>query len=194
MEKIYGMKKYCLALCIMVLGLCVVSSVAQAEKLTSSTSLTVVNVTEIVRGDPDISVYSGAWPNSPDDNPLVMSADEPYETHLKNVTFTSHSMGWETVPGNTPYTPFYNTVNSMVCAVWSTDGGKTFTSQSWDYLATNTHGKGLHNGMPNCWMGTVIHTLCDRKADECNGRYRTNLRFAIYPSPDSSCWGTAAMQ
>lgn len=169
---------------LLVSGFIVSGSVAQT--LTASTSLTVVNVTEFPFNSVDITRWPGAWPNDPNDliNPGYR------EVYLYNVHFTGDHMSWNTSPYLTPYPIFGNTVNSMVAAVWSLDGGRTFKLGSWDYLATSTHAKGIHAGMPNCWMGTLVHSVCDRKAGECNGRYKSNLYFTEYPSTNTSCWGT----
>ena len=81
-------------------------------------------------------------------------------------------------------------MTGMLAAVWSKDGGKTFTLGSWDYLRATAHGKGIDAGMPDCWMGTMVHSICDRKPDECNGRNRSNLYFTEYPTGNSACWGS----
>ncbi len=162
-------------------------SVATAATLTASTSATVVNVTEFPFNSVDITQWSGSWPSDPD---VVSPAPGGQEAYLNNVHFTATHMSWETTPYYTPYPPFGNGVNSMVAAVWSTDKGKTFKLGSWDYLASSTHAKHIGGGMPDCWMGTIVHSICDRKAGECNGRNRSNLYFTEYPSGNASCWGT----
>ena len=169
---------------LLVSGFIVSGSIAQTLK--ASTSLTVVNVTELPFNSVNITKWPGAWPNDPNDliNP------QSQEVYLYNVHFTRDHMSWSTLPVNTPYPTFPNTVNSMVAAVWSTNGGKTFKLGSWDYLAKNTHAKGIHAGMPNCWMGTLVHSVCDRKAGECNGRNKSNLYFTEYPSGNTNCWGS----
>ncbi|GAB4332544.1 MAG: hypothetical protein Kow0089_00470 [Desulfobulbaceae bacterium] len=187
--KMKGLQRYSLmiAAALLVTGLAATSFGAT---LTASTSLTVVNVTKFPSSY-DITHWTGYWPNSPDDT--LTSAGAPgvsgKEVYLDDVHFTSHHMSWMTTPYATPYTPFPNTVNSMICAVWSDDGGKTFSLQSWDYLQRTTHGKGTEGGMPNCWMGTMVHSLCDRKPGECNGRYRSNLYFSEWPTGNTNCWG-----
>jgi len=157
-----------------------------AAALTASTSLTVVHVTEFRVGSADVTRWEGAWPNDPDDliNP------ESQEVYLNNVHFTATHMSWETTSYRLPYPVFPNAMTGMVAAVWSTDGGRTFKLQSWDYLRSTAHAKGIDAGMPDCWMGTMVHSICDRKADECNGRNRSNLYFTEYPSGNTSCWGT----
>lgn len=166
-----------------------------AETLTASTSLTVVNVTEFLYGSVDVTQWPGAWPQPPVAPETAADIGNPVsqEVYLNNVYFTSHSMAWATFPQATPYPPFYNGINSMISAVFSLDGGKTFKLQSWDYLIPTSNGKGLEEGMPNCWMGTMVHTLCDRKPGECNGRYRSNLIFEEFTSGSTGCWGSAVM-
>jgi len=160
---------------------------ATAATLTASTSLTVVNITEFRHGTAStITTWEGDWPNDPIDV-IVPGAQEVY---LNNVHFTSHHMSWSTTPYITPYPVFPNTVNSMVAAVWSENNGASYIMQSWDYLASNTHAKGIEGGMPNCWMGTMVHSVCDRKPGECNGRNKSNLYFTEFPSDNTTCWGT----
>ncbi len=165
---------------------CVVAKDLIAAALTASTSLTVVHVTEFRVGSADVTRWGGDWPNDPDDliNP------EGQEVYLNNVFFTATEMSWKTTPYRLPYPVFPNAMTGMVAAVWSTDGGKTFKLQSWDYLRNTAHAKGIDAGMPDCWMGTMVHSICDRKAGECNGRNRSNLYFTEYPSGNTSCWGT----
>ena len=180
-----SVKQYFLLAGMAVLVSCVGVTVSTAATLTDSTSVTVVNVTQFPQSY-DITRWGGAWPSSP------AAAIKPsgQEMYLNNVNFGTHNIAWNTTPYLTPYRPFPNTVNSMIAAVWSTDGGKTFKLQSWDYLVSRTHGKGLEHGMPNCWMGTMVHAICDRKPGECNGRYRSNLYFTEYPTGNTSCWGS----
>jgi hypothetical protein len=167
---------------------CVVVSTAAAASLTASTSLTIVHVTDYQSaGSSAVPGYTNDWPTSPDHTTPVPSGRE---MSLRNVYFTSHSMDWTTIPSTFPYGTFGNGLNAMVAAVWSKDGGKTFKMLSWDYLRPTTKGKGTEKGMPDCWMGTMIHTICDRKAGECNGRYRSNLFFTEWPSGAAGCWGT----
>lgn len=177
---------YILVTCVMLLS-CIVPQGASAAPITASTSATVVNVTEFPFNSIDITQWAGPWPNDPDH---VIPAPGGQEVYLNNVHFTATHMSWETTPFYTPYPTFPNTVNSMVAAVWSTDKGKTFKLGSWDYLSASTHAKGIEGGMPDCWMGTMVHSICDRKAGECNGRNRSNLYFTEYPSGNASCWGT----
>jgi hypothetical protein len=169
------------------LVLCGMATAANAASLTASTSLTVVNVTEFRHGTADtVPSWEGDWPNDPTD----VITPESQEVYLNNVDFTSHHMSWATTPFVTPYPVFPNTVNSMVVAVWSENGGQSYIMQSWDYLANTTHAKGIEAGMPNCWMGTMVHSVCDRKAGECNGRNKSNLYFTEFPSGEANCWGT----
>jgi len=169
----------------------VVVTSANAAPLTASTSLTIVNVTWFPFSSVDITRWGGAWPTSPDATLTSTGKPNPSgkELYLNEVFLTRHSIWWDPIPRPTPYTPFGNGINSMICAVWSDDGGKTFGLGSWDYLAPTTDGKVTEQGMPNCWMGTIVHTLCDRKPGECNGRYRSNLIFEEWPSGNTSCWG-----
>ncbi|MBU0663071.1 MAG: hypothetical protein KJ990_00860 [Proteobacteria bacterium] len=164
--------------------------------LTASTSLTVVHVTDFLHGSADITTWGGAWPQPPvtPDTATDLGSPQGQEVYLNDVFFTTHSIKWNTYPYRTPYPPFPNGLSSMICAVWSLDGGKTFKLQSWDYLTPTRHDKGLEEGMPNCWMGSIVHSLCDRKADECNGRNRTNLYFSEFPSGSTGCWGSAVMK
>lgn len=165
---------------------CVVVEGAAAKTLTASTSLTVVNVTALAFNSVDITKWEGDWPN--DSNDVITPVRQ--EVYLHDVHFSSTHMSWETTPSYTPYPTFPNTVNSMIAAVWSTDKGKTFTLGSWDYLAASTDAKGIEGGMPNCWMGTLVHSICDRKAGECNGRNKSNLYFTEYPYGNTACWGS----
>jgi hypothetical protein len=165
---------------------CGVAKSSMATTLTASTSLTVVNVTEFVFNSVDITRWEGDWPNDPDDS----MTPEGQEIYLNNVYFTTSLISWETNPYLLPYPVFPNTMTGMVAAVWSEDNGKTFILGSWDYLRNSAHAKGLEHGMPNCWMGTMVHSLCDRKPDECNGRNKSNLYFTEYPSGNTACWGT----
>ena len=175
-----------IALSCFILALCFLTSSTVAAKLTASTSLTVVNVTSYLSGTaPNIPTWDGDWPESPTTDYYPKGQN----VYLNDVHF-SHNMTWVTSPYITPYPVFPNTINSMVVAIWSDDNGKTFNMQSWDYLRNSTHDRGLHNGMPNCWMGTMIHTVCDRKAGECNGRNKSNVFFQEYPSGYDNCWGT----
>ncbi len=183
MSMINNIKKY---LSLALLVSCVVVEGAAAATLTDSTSLTVVNVTALEFNSIDITQWEGDWPNDPTD----LIKPESQEVYLNNVHFEPTHQSWNTTPYYTPYPTFPNTVNSMVAAVWSVDGGKTFKLGSWDYLAASTHAKGIEGGMPNCWMGTMVHSICDRKAGECNGRNKSNLYFTEYPSGNTACWGT----
>jgi hypothetical protein len=163
---------------------------ATAASLTTSTTLTVVNVT-VFNGATAVGIptWEGDWPSGATD-----SMTPGYrEVYLDNVAITYHSLTWNTNPYVTPYPVFPNTINSMIAALWSEDGGKTFILQSWDYLANTTHGKGLEHGMPSCWMGTFVHSVCDRKAGECNGRYKSNVYFTPYtdyPFENTACYAT----
>jgi hypothetical protein len=160
---------------------------AATPLLTASTSMTVVHVTDFRHGTAStVPGWGGDWPNDPTD--VIIPGSQ--EVYLDNVHFTSHHMSWATTPGVTPYPTFPNTVNSMIAAIWSVNNGKSFIMQSWDYLAKTTHAKGIEGGMPNCWMGTMVHSVCDRKAGECNGRNKSNLFFTEYPSGNTNCWGT----
>ncbi len=166
--------------------LCILSfsvATASAEKLSASTVLTIVHLTSAQPND--ISFYPGAWPSSK--NATLQPTG--MEVYLHNVVFGSHMLSWNTTPRPTPYPSFGNGINSILTAVWSKDGGHTFSLLSWDYLGPTTSYKHLRDGMPDCWMGTMISTLCDQKPGECNGRYRSNLYFTEYPQ-GASCWGT----
>lgn len=166
---------------------CMVATASFAATLTASTSLTVVQVTDFRSGTAStVPSWGGDWPNDPTD----LITPESQEVYLYDVYFSSHHMSWSTLPGVTPYPTFPNTVNSMIAAVWSINGGKSYIMQSWDYLASITHAKGIEAGMPNCWMGTMVHSVCDRKAGECNGRNKSNLYFTEFPSGTTTCWGT----
>lgn len=166
-----------------------------AGTLTASTSLTVVHVTEFLHGSADITQWVGAWPQPPVAPKTAADIVPPVsqEVYMSKVDFYPHMMEWFTSPRPTPYPRFSNGINSMVAAVWSVDGGKTFKLQSWDYLVPTSTGKGLEEGMPNCWMGTIVHSICDRKEGECNGRNRTNLLFEEFTSGTTGCWGSAVM-
>jgi len=171
------------------------AEVSIAATLTASTSLTVVNVTEFLANSNDITQWGGAWPQPPvaPKTPADIVGPVDQELYIRKVDFYPHTMEWFTTPYPTPYRPFPNGVTSLVCAVWSMDGGKTFKLQSWDYLVSTTKVKSLEAGMPNCWMGTIVHAICDRKAGECNGRNRSNLIFEEYPSGSTGCWGSSVM-
>ncbi len=166
-----------------------------AGTLTASTSLTVVHVTEFLHYSADITKWGGAWPQPPVAPNTAADIVPPVsqEVYLSKVDFYPHTIEWFPTPRPTPYPRFGNGVSSMIAAVWSKDGGKTFKLQSWDYLSPATNVKGLEEGMPDCWMGTIIHSICDRKAGECNGRNRTNLMFEEFPSGSTGCWGSAVM-
>jgi hypothetical protein len=183
-------KNMCLkAISVMLIAACVLVVTASfaSAALTASTSMTIVHVTNYMNGTvPSMSTWEGDWPNDSTDqlNPGYR------EVYLYNVHFDTHHMSWSTIPAVTPYPVFPNTISSMIAAVWSKDRGKSFVMLSWDYLASTTRTRNLEGGMPDCWMGTMIHSVCDRKAGECNGRYKSNLNFTEYPSGNTSCWGT----
>lgn len=170
-------------------------AMAEQPQLTASTSLTIVNVTQFLHSSADITTWP-AYPQTPVAPKTAVDIGGPtgQELYIYKVDFYPHQMEWFTYPSPTPYGRFPNGLSSMVAAVWSQDGGKTFKLQSWDYLRPTTGGKGLEEGMPNCWMGTIVHALCDRKAGECNGRNRSNLMFEEYPSGATGCWGAAVMK
>lgn len=130
--------------------------------------------------------WAGDWPNDPDD----LITPEGQEVYLNNVFFTPTEISWDTNPYELPYPVFPNAMTGMIAAVWSQDNGRTFTLGSWDYLRSTAHFKGIDAGMPDCWMGTMVHSICDRKVDECNGRNKSNLFFTEYPSGNTTCWGT----
>jgi hypothetical protein len=158
---------------------------AVANTLTASTSLTIVHATEFPFNTAQQTItYGGDWPVTP-----TTEGPTGQEVYLNNVYFGSN-ISWTTTPNTTPYPVYPNTINSMIGAVWSTNGGQTFKVGSWDYLRNHTYFKGLHDGMPDCWMGTFVHTVCDRKAGECNGRNKSNVYFTEYPSGNNTCWGT----
>lgn len=179
-------KKYFFMSCAALLMTSVAAEGAMATALTASTSLTVVHVTELAFNSVDITRWEGDWPNDPND----LLIPESQEVYLNNVYFTPTHMSWETTPYTLPYPVFPNTMTGMVAAVWSKDKGKTYTLGSWDYLRNTAHSKGIEAGMPDCWMGTLVHSICDRKVGECNGRNKSNLYFTEYPSGNNSCWGT----
>lgn len=195
MITIKKIKKYLTVLSAVLLLTSGVVEASMAGTLTASTSLTVVHVTEFPAGSVDITQWGGAWPQPPVAPKTAADIVNPVlqEVYMNKVDFYPHMMEWFTYPYPTPYPRFSNGINSMICAVWSTDGGKTFKLQSWDYLIPTSKGKGLEEGMPNCWMGSMVHSLCDRKAGECNGRNRSNLLFEEYPSGTTGCWGSAVM-
>jgi hypothetical protein len=141
----------------------------------AKTTLTIVNVTEFIRSG-DVTRWGGSWPSSPDT--LAPSAQELY---ISSAVYGANHLGWITTPSVIPYPPFPNKLNSLLAAVWSLDGGKTFKLQSWDYLAPSSNAKDLAEGMPTNKIGTMIHSICDRKDGECNGRNRSNLIFSDYP-------------
>ncbi len=179
-KNITKMKKYCLVCCVGVLASFLGLQIANAAPLSTSTNLTIVHLTSAKPND--ISTYAGHWPTTPD-----ASYPTGSELYISHVGFTSGHVGWNTVPGKTPYGTWSNGINSILTAVWSKDGGRTFQLLSWDYLGPYTHGKHVA-GMPDCFMGTMISTLCDQKAGECNGRARSNLFFATY-TDGAACWG-----
>ena len=178
-------KKHVIVLSTALILSCIATKSSIATTHTASTSLTVVHVTEWAFNSVDITRWGGAWPNDPDD--LIIP--EGQEVYLNNVQFIKPHISWKTTPYRLPYPVFPNAMTGMIAAVWSKDKGKTFTLGSWDYLRATAHSKGIDAGMPDCWMGTMVHSLCDRKAGECNGRNRSNLYFTEYPSGNSSCWG-----
>ncbi len=166
-----------------------------AAALSASTSLTIVHATEFPFRTAPSMISWPTWPTGPDhqihpnsSGNIVLEPDGQ-GVYLHHVDMSYHALSWETNPFYTPYSTFSNTVNSMVVAVWSENNGQTFKVASWDYLARHTHNKHLESGMPSCWMGTMVHSVCDRKAGECNGRNRSNLYFSEYPSGNTSCWG-----
>lgn len=176
-----------MAIGLIILAFCFFTSSTVAAKLTASTSLTIVNVTEYQSGTVStMHSWPGDWPQS---SKAQYFSPQNQEVYLNDVYF-GHNLTWMTTPYLTPYPVYPNTINSMIVAIWSKDGGKTFKMISWDYLRNSTHDRGLHNGMPDCWMGTMVHTVCDRKAGECNGRNKSNVYFTEYPSGNGSCWGT----
>jgi len=165
---------------------CIAAKSSIAVPLTASTSLTIVHVTAFAFNSVDVTQWAGDWPNDPDD----LITPEGQEVYLNNVYFTPTEISWETNPYRLPYPVFPNGMAGMIAAVWSEDNGKTFILGSWDYLRDTAHIKGIDAGMPDCWMGTMVHSICDRKADECNGRNKSNLYFTEYPSGTASCWGS----
>ncbi len=164
---------------------------AQAN-LQASTSLTVVHVNAFVASK-DITQWP-AWPQPPVAPKTATDITGPagQEVYLNNVYYTTHAMKWAIYPQAMPYPVFPNTISAMVAAVWSQDGGKSFKLQSWDYLTASRTDKGTEHGMPDCWMGTMVHSICDRKGGECNGRNRSNLYFTEWPTNAQGCWGSAA--
>lgn len=170
---------------------CIFVTGSIAATLTDSTSVTIVNVVQYPSSYP-VEHWPGAWPSSPDAKVTAdgQPAPEGMEVYMTNVTYTVHSMHWVTIPYARPYPVFPNTISNMIVAVYSGDQGKSFYLQSWDYLQQSTSSKGTERGMPDCWMGAMVHSLCDRKPGECNGRYRSNLYFSTWPTGASGCWGT----
>lgn len=162
---------------------------AFAASLKASTSLTIVNVTDFQANSVDITKWDGDWPRTPD-----AVAPTGLEVYLNQVYFTQFTLRWNTVPYLTPYVPFANGINSIVAAVWSNDQGKTFKLISWDFLVPDTHFKVAEEGMHDCWMGTLVHSICDRSPAECNDRKRSNLYFTEYPSGTVGCWASAIMK
>lgn len=182
MKNIHILKKYCAILSVSTF-LCLLGlHGASAASLSASTSLTVVHLTKAK--PQDISTYPGSWPRTHDETHLSPTGQEVY---ISNVHFNRNSVSWSTIPRSTPYPKWPNGVNSIVTAVWSKDQGKTFQLQSWDYLGPHTSGKHIV-GSPDCWMGTMVSSLCGQKAGECNGENRSNLFFSVYPS-GAGCWG-----
>ena len=156
------------------------------EGLRDRTSLTVVNATELRFGkgptSADITRWP-AWPNTTADQHFKLTTPESDRLYLFDVRYTSTEMSWKSLPHLPPYPAFPNGLNGMICAVWSENGGRTFIVQSWDYVADYSHGKHIAKGMPDGWMGAIVHSFCDFKAGECNGRNRSNLFFSSFPSP-----------
>lgn len=165
---------------------------AFAASLTASTSLTIVNVTQLMPYSVDITKWEGAWPSNPDAtlDPRQMKAN--FEVYLNNVYLTSNTISWQTTPKYTPYIPFANGINAITAVVWSEDRGKTFKLASWDYLNPDTTFKVADDGFRDCWTGTMVHTICDRAPNPaaCNDRKRSNLNFTEYPTGAHGCWGT----
>ncbi len=155
---------------------------ANSAPLSASTSLTVVHLTKAK--PQDISTYPGSWPVVHHESDIYPTDQELY---ISNVHFEGGHISWAPNPSSTPYPSWSNGVNSILTAVWSKDGGKTFELLSWDYLGPNTSGKHI-TGMPDCWMGTMVSSLCGQKGGECNGENRSNLFFAEYPT-GRACWG-----
>ena len=160
---------------------------AKVKSLSNKTSLTVVNVTERRYGKSPTSVDVTKWTSWPDtnnNNHLKLTTPEiAGRLYLYDVVYQPKVMNWKSLPHLSPYPDFPNGLNGMICAVWSEDGGRNFILQSWDYVADYSHGKGIEKGMPAQWMGAMVHTLCDFKAGECNGRSRSNLYFSQFPTP-----------
>ena len=119
----YREKKYFIVISATLLVLCFAAKGSIAKVLTSSTSLTVVNVTEFKWNSADTRQWEGHWPNDPDD----LMSPEGQEIYLYNVHFAGTHMSWETTPYRLPYHVFPNAMTGMVAAVWSKDNGKTFT-------------------------------------------------------------------
>lgn len=166
---------------------------AASATLTAATSLTIVHVTSYLnqRTPPSITTWEGDWPQSPDAQYL---APNGYEMYVLNPTMTHHSINWQTIPSYTPYPLFPNGLNSMICNVYVNSPSRTtYELGSWDYLAPYAKGKGLEEGMPDCWMGTMVHSYCEFEAGKCNGRYKSNLMFSVYPTGNTSCWGMEVM-
>ena len=189
-------KKYCILLSatLLVSGFGVTGSVAAT--LTDSTSLTIVHVTSYLnsRTPASITTWKGAWPNSYLVSPEKVTYPPVSGTErlvYLTASMTAHNLGWTTIPSYTPYPRFPNGLNSMICNVYSFDKGKTFELGSWDYLAPTSSGKGLEEGMPDCWIGTMVHSYCEFEGGLCNGRYKSNLYFSEYPATATNCWGSA---
>ncbi|MFH2122649.1 MAG: hypothetical protein ABIJ50_04110 [Pseudomonadota bacterium] len=164
-----------------------------ALAISASTSLTIVNVTQYLGplGYNGRETWDGDWPSSPDVTSTTPSGEEVY---LDKAFFTAHSMGWTTTPYNYPYRLFPSGLNAVICNVWSTNKGQTFTMGSWDYLLPSVHYVHLEESMPDCWMGIMVHSYCDFVGTNCNGRKKTNLYFTENPSGATGCWGSAIKQ
>lgn len=157
----------------------------------TSTSLTIVHVTDYNTLDNSVTQWP-TWPTGPDvQYPLDAPSLPPagHGVYLYDYVETSTRITWETHPHSTPYMAGGNGLNSMLCSVWSTDGGETFRLSSWDYLAPTTHEKRVSGG-DECWVGIMVHSFWDLE------RNRTNLYFSVVPvapaqHPDpSTCWAT----
>lgn len=182
-------KKACIGLVVLVM---VTFPICASAALTASTSLTIVHVTSFFnkRTPAGITDWLGDWPSSPDAGYLVTGYREVFMT---NATIDPHQLSWSTIPYPLPYAAFANGGSGMICNVYSYDNGQNFELASWDYIGNTSSFKHLERGMPDCWTGTMVHSYCDFEGGICNGRWKSNLRFSLYPPDNTSCWGIQVM-
>ena len=122
-----------------------------------------------------------------------------YEVYLYDAHLSGHGQEWLTIPNVTPWAGFPEAggLNSMISNVYSVDEGETFWVHSWDYLAPDSSSKGGEGKWDDCFIGTMVHSFCEFSSTDCNGRYRTNLYFAVCDNctkvPVADCWGDDIM-